>query len=263
MLPLPTSAILTHPLSFLGVPALVLALALPSAHAGDPRPLLRYGSMHETLAKGEDQARIRLSDLLETQDLYAIGAVEGLQGEITILDSEGIVSSVEDGQPRALDASTQSATLLVGQTVRTWSNVDLQNGVAPEYVDVFIGDAAAEFGLDTAAPFFFVAEGRFTDVRLHVLNGACPVRARVKMLDIPPNEKPYEMEAENIEGTVVGLYAEDAVGKLTHPATRIHAHLIYVDEESGETVTGHLERVGIAEGSLLKVPATPRAVGGD
>lgn len=50
------------------------------------------------------------------------------------------------------------------------------------------------------------------------------------------------------------LFAEDAVGKLTHPATKTHGHILYRDPIFGQRVTGHLEAVGIRQGAVLKIP---------
>ena len=104
------------------------------------------------------------------------------------------------------------------------------------------------------SPFIFVVEGGFTDVRIHVINGACPIRARIKNIDIEPENQPYELEEKSVRGTLVAVHATESVGKLTHPATSTHAHLIYIDEGTGEHVTGHLEQVGLAKGAVLKLP---------
>lgn len=52
-----------------------------------------------------------------------------------------------------------------------------------------------------------------------------------------------------------GVYASDAVGELTHPATSTHVHLIFEDDASGKEATGHVEQVGPAKGAVLKLPA--------
>ncbi|MEZ6061883.1 MAG: hypothetical protein R3C19_16180 [Planctomycetaceae bacterium] len=52
-----------------------------------------------------------------------------------------------------------------------------------------------------------------------------------------------------------GIYAADSVGKLTHPATSTHTHVIYTDPKTGIRVTGHVEQIGLAKGAVLKIPA--------
>jgi hypothetical protein len=65
----------------------------------------------------------------------------------------------------------------------------------------------------------FTVEGDFSRVRLHVINGACPMHARLKKITLSKEQRPFEAELERVSGTLVGVYAKDAVGKLTHPAT--------------------------------------------
>lgn len=103
-------------------------------------------------------------------------------------------------------------------------------------------------------PFVFCIEGEFQDVRLHIINGACPVHARMHNKKLPADRRPYEAEPKRIQGTLIGVYATNAVGRLTHPGTSTHPHLIFKDTESGVDLTGHLEKVGIVKGAVLKLP---------
>jgi hypothetical protein len=186
--------------------------------------------------------------------------LEGLKGEITVLDSVAVVTCVTpDGGPQAVAASDAKATLMVGQSVERWTRQALAEAVSHERFDETIGARAGGAGLETADPFVFVVEGTFADVRLHVINGACPIHARINKLEIAEGERPFELDVKNVSGTLVGVYAADAVGRLTHPATKTHTHLIYTDPATGERVTGHVERVGLAKGAVLKLPARPPA----
>ena len=235
--------------------ALFFAACRSLEQAGSPG-LMQYGSMHETIGMQNHQARVAIADVIAKQNFYALGAVEGLQGEITILDSRAYVSAAHKGiKPQAQPASGVQATMLVGQFVAAWEQVDINQVVVYEKVDETIGQAAMAKSFDTSKPFVFLLEGEFSQVRLHVINGACPIRARMKKEGLDDDHRPYEFNATRIKGTIVGIYAEDSVGKLTHPATQQHAHLIYTDPSSGERITGHLESYGIRPGAVLKLPA--------
>ena len=58
------------------------------------------------------------------------------------------------------------------------------------------------------------------------------------------------------DGTLVGLHAVDAEGALTHPGTSTHAHLVWRDDASGNRLTGHVERAGLAPDAVVKLPAS-------
>lgn len=226
-----------------------------SEHPRVSTEFVRYGGMHETIGQKQHHGRVGLAEIVKRPHFYGVGALEGLRGEITIQDSAAIVTGVTpDGRLQPLAPADLQATLLVGRSIEEWTNVTLTEAVSHVEFDEIIATTAARMGINTAVPFMFVVDGEFTDVRLHVINGACPVHARMKKLTLDQNERPYELEAERLTGTLVGVYAADAVGKLTHPATSTHVHLVYEDRETGQIVTGHLERVGLAVGAVVKLP---------
>lgn len=247
----------------LSVLSILVLVGCQSQHSRVSTEFVRYGGMHETIGQRQHHGRVGLAEIMKRPRFYGVGALEGLRGEITIQDSVAIVTGVTpDGRLQPLAPADLQATLLVGQSIGQWMNVTLTETVSHVQFDEVIATTAARAGVDTAVPFMFVVDGEFTDVRLHVINGACPIHARMKNLTLDPDEQPHEWEAKRLTGTLVGVYAADAVGKLTHPATSTHVHLIYQDHDTGQIVTGHLERVGLAPGAVVKLPklSTPGAV---
>lgn len=239
----------------LSILSTLLLVGCQSQHPRVSTEFVRCGGMHETIGQKQHQGRIGLAEIVKRPHFYGVGALEGLRGEITIQDSAAIVTGVTpDGRLQPLAPADLQATLLVGQSIGQWTNLTLTEAVAHDQFDEIIATRAARLGIGTTTPFMFVVDGEFTDVRLHVINGACPIHARIKNVTLDPDERPYELEAERLTGTLVGVYAADAVGKLTHPATSTHVHLIYEDRETGQIVTGHLERVGLAAGAIVKLP---------
>jgi len=238
------------------VPALMVGCrSLPRSDAGE---FVQYGAMHEVVALGDDKGRVALRDIAQRPHFYAVGALEALRGEVTVLDSEVFASrKTPAGGLEPLAVDDLQAALLAGQSCSTWTTIAVHDAVPYEDFDSWIAQEAAEAGLTDLAPFVFVIEGEFSDLHLHVINGACPVHARMKGITLEPDVAPFEMETEHTRGTIVGLFAPDSVGKLTHPATNNHSHLIFTDPATGERVTGHIERVGVSPGSVLKL-AVPR-----
>ncbi len=238
----------------LSVLSILVLVGCQSQHSRASTEFVRYGGMHETIGQRQHHGRVGLAEIMKRPHFYGVGALEGLRGEITIQDSVAVVTGVTpDGRLQPLAPADLQATLLVGQSIGEWTSMTLTEAVSHDRFDETIATTAARIGIDTAAPFMFVVDGEFTDVRLHVINGACPVHARMKNLRLDPRDRPYELEAERMTGTLVGVYAADAVGKLTHPATSTHVHLIYEDRDTGQIITGHLERVGLAAGAVLKL----------
>lgn len=243
---------------------IVLALALfASTASGEentssvgPPQVMTFGEMRLAIGQQQHQGRVVLRELIGRKHFYGVGALAGLNGEITIRDSEVLISSVDAGKPQPVDfdKGPSQATLLAGAYVSEWSEHNVPMDVTSDDLEEFIRQTAERAGLDTTRPFVFRIDGEFQNVRLHIINGACPVHARVHGLELPVDAKPYEAKFTRVRGMVIGIYAKDAVGKLTHPGTSTHMHLIFKDDARGIELTGHVEKIEISKDALLQLP---------
>ncbi|QEG22481.1 acetolactate decarboxylase [Mariniblastus fucicola] len=223
-----------------------------SSHNPD---IIQYGSMREAIGDQQDQGRVRFAELVKQPHCYAVAALEGLKGEAAIVDGELTVSIVDDqGQLKSVveDADQLQATMLAGSYVNQWHDIAVEQDVAAEEFDKFLAESAEASGVSTDKPFLFTVEGDFSDLHLHVINGACPVHARMQQQVLPAEVKPFEQAMPKISGTLVGIYARDAVGKLTQPATETHRHFVYEDDSNQKQV-GHVEKGGILKGATLRI----------
>ena len=217
--------------------------------------MVRYGTMHEALGEQKSEGRVKLADIAAKPHFYGVAALEGLQGEITFVDSDAVVTAVgADTKLLPVEAKGLQATLLAGAYVPSWHQRTIDQDVPAADLDHTVREAASEAGVDTSQPFVFTALGEFSDVHLHVINGACPMHARRQKSELSADQRPFEAEYARIRGTLVGIYAEDAVGQFTHPGTSTHVHLIFKDEASGKMMTGHVEQIGLSKGTALHLP---------
>lgn len=223
----------------------------------EPWSLEIYGTMREAIGLGQNQGRVTLGPLIAQPHLYAVGAVAGLGGEITILDGHAVVSTV--GPTHTLvtleesDAATTQATLLMGARVPVWDVWEIPRDFAPADLENYIEEMAIKNGINVDEPFPFLVEGKLLQLHAHVINGACPVHSRRNQLQIPVAQQPHDLHLDGLTGKVVGFFATNAAGRMTHPGTRLHAHVIY-NLGQGETATGHLETWGVQAGATLRLP---------
>jgi len=220
--------------------------------------IVQFGKMHEAIGQQKHEGRVRLGEFVKRPHFFAVAALAGLQGEVTIFDGAVTVTTVDQRgrmQPDQGAAGEKQATLLAGAYVDRWRQQTVPKDVAAAAFDDYIAELAAKAGRNLEEPFVFTAEGEFTDVRLHVINGACPVHARLKKIQLPPELRPFEREMAGVRGKLVGVFAKDAVGDLTHPATSTHVHLLYEDPDTGKLVTAHLEQLGMKQGSVVRLPS--------
>lgn len=217
--------------------------------------LVTYGSMREAIGQQKHHGRVKFAELLSKPHFYGVAALEGLKGEAAIVDGNLTVTKVtKEGELQAITDKVDQldATMLAGGYANEWHEIQVDKDIAKADFDSFLANAAESFGKNTNTPFLFVVEGKFSDVHFHVINGACPVHARMQKDELPAESKPFEMERPDISGTLVGVYAKDAVGRLTQPATETHRHLVFADKEGFQQV-GHVEHGGILRGAKLRI----------
>ncbi|WP_044302812.1 hypothetical protein [Rhodopirellula sallentina] len=146
-----------------------------SAFADYPQDasIVHFGKMHEAIGMHQDHGRVSLSELTAQKNFYAVAALAGLHGEVTIDNGKIVITGVDDnGQIKSLPVKgDEQATMLVGAYVANWSEQKVSDRVQPADFDAFIAETAKSAGIDTDNPFVFRITGVFTDVRMHVIHG--------------------------------------------------------------------------------------------
>ena len=129
-----------------------------------PGRIESWGTLREALRDGQVQGRVAVADQVR-EDVYAVGALEGLRGEVTIADGEVWLSEVgEDGSVTTRTAATSAmATVLFAAEVPRWTSVTVKETVDPSVLDAFLAEyrfasATDEQGVGTGmSPLFFAA----------------------------------------------------------------------------------------------------------
>jgi hypothetical protein len=198
--------------------------------------------MHE----GRTESRVAIAPLLATPHLYAVGAVTGMRGEVTVIDSAASLSLGERDAGRASAAvGDEGATLLVASTVAEWRHVAIAEDIQFADLDRRIEEYAAAAGIDVEKPFPFLIEGPVADVRWHVLKG-------------PPNPSaPHDHSGNAITGeqaamtaTVVGFFSKHDHGVFTHMGQNVHAHVV----NASLGLAAHADLLSIGASSVLSLP---------
>jgi acetolactate decarboxylase len=171
-----------------------------------------------------------------------VGALEGLAGEVTIYQGKTWISKDD---PKAVEATDESATLLFAAHVTDWNEMHNESAIEADQLERVIRNAARQSGLDSGKPFPFVIEGRLT-VEAHVIRGACPHGGASS--DPPP---PITFSLKDEPGTLVGIFAENSEGILTHHGTKIHAHVLTKEQPHR---SGHVDSASVAASSILRLP---------
>lgn len=210
----------------------------------------QYGGMRDALRMGNTQARVTFEEIARTPHAFAVGALTNLAGEVTVFDGNVYTATTNDGETAFTSINKSefaSATLLSLAYVPKWISMELPSKLPLEDA---IELAASLLGTDTSEPFPFYIKGTANEFKLHVINGFCPVAKP----DLAPEFQPWRLESTGTEPiTVVGIYAKNQEGVMTHHGSDVHIHGIL--KMRGEITSGHLDSVALEPGALIYIPA--------
>lgn len=207
------------------------------ACATHPVDVHHAGELRKIMHKGDLSAHISLSDLQNNENLYALGAIEGLDGEIVVWNSELFLSQERDSKVIISDNQDTSASLLVYAQVKKWKRIPVPASVhSTERLETFLVEQATEIGIDSSKPFPFQLKGSIQELDWHVIHWA-------------PNQTKHSHQAHVESGAfgtltdqdveIIGFHSLSHKGVWTHHTRNVHMHFLNADKE----LSGHVDRL--------------------
>jgi acetolactate decarboxylase len=241
---------------------LTCLLAGCAAGSGSPAPanqapwdgaVQAYGALRAMFHEGQTGPAISLDALLPDPELYAVGALASLSGEVTVLGGRAFLSypSGDGARTEAPAQTSAAATLLVISRVPSWRSVTTHAPIRFEQLDDEIASLAVSAGMSLDERFPFLVEGEFEDLQWHVIDGSRLTAGGTSHQD--HLEAAVKMRRDQVPATLVGFYSENDQGVFTHMGSRTHIHCV-VDEP---VVTGHVDHVVISAGAIVRFPVRP------
>lgn len=221
-----------------------LALSGCAAPRGE---ITQYGAMRAVMREGQVEPRVVLCDVVSKSNRYAIGALSGLAGEITIDDGAVWVTRNDAGNPVTTGpecVAGDQATLLSVGTIDSLQSTTIDKQLGGDELEAAIRGASDRAGNQGTAPFMFVIDGTASSLDAHVIDGTC--------LHADPSAKGLKFAIANpTEVRIVGLYADGQGGVLTHHGSSVHMHVILTN--NGKKMTAHIDSVTLNAGARLGV----------
>lgn len=216
----------------------LLLLLSACRSAPEPVPLETWGGMREALREGRSEARVALAEVA-VPGTYGVGALAGLEGEITIVDGRALVARVSEGACGVTEAAPgDQATLLVVARVPRWRELPLADCDGYAELEAQVAAQLERAGIDPRQPTPLLVRGRAPSIDYHVIAGSCPIAN-------PDGPAPWRYHGPLDRVELVGVHAEGAAGTLTHHTHRSHLHVV------AEGRTGHLDEVVLRDAILL------------
>lgn len=209
------------------------------------------GALFKMMHQGDRSRKAELEPLKGQANLYGLGAMEGLNGEVSIWNGQVWISQpAEEGEIQSHQAPTASdgATLLVTATVPKWHTRSLPQAIDDSTLESLLLEEAKALGISTEEAFPFTLEGKSQGLQWHVMDGR----------KIPEDAHGHEAHIKTaIQGTltetavqIIGFYSPKHHGVFTHHDANVHAHVISTEAN----ITGHVDKLGMSAGAKLSLP---------
>jgi acetolactate decarboxylase len=232
------------------------AIALNSIKEG----LIEYiGVQKEIFKTGKATSVISLESFANRPGLFAVGPIEGLDGEITIFDSKPYITKVRGSDYIVDHTFKHGAFFLVWTEQTNWQDVPVPASVKG-YVNLqqFVKAQAQEAGIDVTKPFPFLLSGTPVEIKWHINVDRTEGKPITKELFMK-SKQPFVTKNEPVD--IIGFYAEHHAGVFlpsskpafmegTDAQNVIHIHLVSRTSKAA----GHIDNITLGEGIVLRLP---------
>jgi acetolactate decarboxylase len=217
------------------------------------------GEQRDVFKTGKAASVVSLDDLAGHKGLYAVGPIDGLDGEITIFDSKPYITQVR-GNDYIVDRTFKhGAFFLVWTEQEKWQDYPLPATVKG-YVDLqnFVKAQAQTAGIDTTGPFPFLLSGTPVEIKWHINVDRTDGKPITKE-SFYKSKQPFTTKNEPVD--IIGFYAEHHDGIFLPKYTpvikegsgmenAIHIHLVSRTSKAA----GHIDDITFGEGMVLRLP---------
>lgn len=199
------------------------------------------GAMKNVMWKGQLQGSINLDTIKNRQNLYGLGPVEGLRGELLIIDGTAykstVVSTTEMKVEETYDAK---APFFVYGYAGKFKEIALPASVKTlAELETYLERKMKK----VKEPFIFIIKGGVAHAQIHIVN--LPEGSTVSSPD-EAHRGQINYIIENKEAEIVGFFSRNHQSVFTHHDTFMHLHLITTDG----TMMGHLDTVQFKPGEV-------------
>jgi acetolactate decarboxylase len=205
------------------------------------------GAMKDVMWKGRLKGIIDLDTLSNKQQLYGMGPLEYLKGELLVIDGRAYKSTVQSETEMKVEETFHSKAPFFGYShIRRWSEQALPDSIRniqklESYLD--------EITRSLKRPFLFKLSGEIETATIHIVN--LPAGTKVNSPEKAHQGKTsFTLKEEHVD--ILGFFSTEHKSVFTHHDTYLHMHLITGDRQK----MGHLDKLILKKGTVkLYLPA--------
>lgn len=202
------------------------------------------GAMKNVMRKGELHGTIKLDTIQSKSNLYGLGPLEYLKGELLVFNGISYVSKVSTNGTVLIEKTYQVlAPFFVYANVESWIEIDLPRHIKTmQHLEKFLD----EYTKNMIRPFAFRLEGEFELVKFHIQN--LPDNSIVRSPeDAHVGQGKYSRMP--VKGKILGFFSTEHQTIFTHHDSYIHMHFI----NELETEMGHIDDLLIQPKGKVKL----------
>jgi acetolactate decarboxylase len=194
------------------------------------------GEMRNVMWKGQLSGNINLDTITNKTNLYGLGPIEYLTGEILVIDGRSFKSTVATDNEIKVEETFKIKAPFFGYTnVKRWQEINL-----PAYVRNL---KELENYLDSTTKFyhrptFFKLSGVIDSATIHIVN--LPEGSKVSSPEqAHKGLKKYELKNQSVD--IIGFFSTEHKAIFTHHDTFLHLHLITANRDK----MGHVDELNM------------------
>lgn len=224
--------------------SIIITILLVSCTPREVQEVNIVGKLRAMMMENKTEANINLLDLKDETQLYALGALQKLSGEVLIMDSQPFISKVNADTFSISNHFDAKATLLVYTQVEEWDSIAIDENLTIGNLDDLVHQQATLSKLTEPVPF--LVKGSASQLKWHIVNGSSGANATHE----DHATSGFNSAWSEVEVEILGFYSEAHQGVITHMGENLHMHFKTPDGSAA----GHVDEVQIKKGSLLFIP---------
>jgi acetolactate decarboxylase len=199
------------------------------------------GEMKNVMWKGQLYGNIKLDTISNKTNLYGLGPVEYLSGEILIIDGKAYKSTVISDTTMNVEETYDIKAPFFGYAnITRWTQQTLPDSIhTMQQLEQYLDKVTKS----SPRPFMFKLSGTVEQATIHIVN--LPKGSKVSSPNEAHNgQKNYELNNEPSE--IIGFFSTNHKAVFTHHDTYLHMHLMTTNRQK----MGHLDEVLFKKGTM-------------
>ncbi len=199
------------------------------------------GEMKNVMWKGQLYGSINLDTIANKENLYGLGPVEYLSGELMVFDGKAYKSTVLTPTTMKVEETYKTKAPFFGYVnINKWKEQDLPDSIQSiSQLETYLDKITKS----VKRPFMFKLSGVVETAKIHIVN--LPKGSKVSSPD-EAHQGQINYDIINQQADILGFFSTEHKAIFTHHDTFLHMHLLTKDK----TKMGHLDNVFFGNGNI-------------